>query len=302
MVLTGFPGGIAIGDAESVFDVVPGLPGIGTLRVAADVVAEETVTIGTDVFRVAVVLTDSTEDAANGELNNTDEDVVITFPAHGLIGGDLVGCQSELAVVTNVLGPNRIALHRGVSGTTIAAHADGQTLLTEAEPGDGGIAVGMGATLTPTVFTARLVADINNRGTTRVTAQLIDVNTIALYTSAVRGSGDVRPTVESIATTETLDGSGNAFDAATLSGGRVSSPVIPVVIVPTAVEVTEGKIRRYFPGTPEVLLTLVSTVSTGAAVVWDGAVTVAGGRVTWDNAGSVDWAATSRVLAFVALK
>src|SRR5205085_2420320 len=79
-----------------------GVPASQILRVPANVVAAETVTVGADVYRVAAVATAAPGSAVviGNELNNTyDEHQFVSLPTHGLSIGDLLRCQNEIMVV-----------------------------------------------------------------------------------------------------------------------------------------------------------------------------------------------------------
>lgn len=303
MAGTRFEGeGVAIGSGAPIVSA-GGTPHSGLLRVAVDVVAAQTVVIGPDTYRVAVVNTDSTKDTSGGEFNNTKAELHnVTMEAHGRVIGDLIRVESEIMVVTGVPRANALHLKRGVSGTTIAAHADALDIFVEAAGGGGGIGVGLVTTLTPTAFVAALVPDINNRGSAAVVAAAMAAAGPVLVTAAKSRGGPVAVGSEGVAyaTTETLAGAGNAWDAATLGGGSDAFIPAMISIVPTAAQVTEGKI--YIPTpfvSPQVVGAFVFTTTTRAYVAWAGAVTILGNVIILDNAGGVDWAATDTILLWV---
>lgn len=92
-----------------------------------------------------------------------------------------------------------------------------------------------------------------------------------------------------------------AVSAAAAYRGRKATastgPVAPAIVamVPTAVEVLTGNLHVVFPFTPAAVLIDVRVTSTGARKAWDGGYTITAGRVTLDNSGSTDWAATDTV-------
>lgn len=297
------PNGIFLGD-NAYLDVahMPGLCAASILRVAANVASGETVTINNTVFRVAVAQTNSGQVTANGELNNTQTITpYVTIPSHGLVAGDVILVGSEFMAVKQKINANVVSVYRGVSGSTIAAHADGVAIFTEAVPGAGNLGVALGATLTPTAFTAALVADINDsrRCTEPVMAILTSVNEVRV----VSADRDVRhgtlvpiAATTTYATTETLAGAGNAWDAAAMAGGVLPGPQVTVYHTPTAAEVTANAFSLTFPF-PIVAVARVKviTISTQAAKAWNGATTVTGNNVIVDNSGATDWAATDQV-------
>ncbi len=71
--------------------------------------------------------------------------------------------------------------------------------------------------------------------------------------------------------------------------------------VVTGQNVTDGSIDMYVGHIdgPTTAIVQVRTAA-GAAVAWDGVVTVGGGKVTVDNSGATDWAATNVIHVIVA--
>ena len=300
--VTGLPNGVHFGDPDyEALTKSPGLPSQGILRVAANIAAEETVTIGADVYRVAVVNTDSTIDTANGELNNTNPEAVVTMAAHGLVGGDLIRVENEIMeVMFAPVSANKIHVRRGVSNTTIAAHANGTSIYTEATPGGGDIAVGVVTTLTPTVFTAALVDDINNRGRGNYLATLINANTVHVCTANKPGGDPVPFGGTAIAVAEDMGGAGNAWDEATLVRGRSSSIPVLITVVPQSEEVTAGRIDIMLPWEPTVLGCFIQVTATRDVAAYNGTITVTGNRITLDNSSTSDFAITNTIFLFVA--
>ncbi len=281
----------------------------GILRVAADVVNGETVVIGSDTWEVDVINSDSGIDTASSEFDNTDDPIVVTVTAHGWVVGDLIRVESEYMRVIRVNSVDSVSLKRGVMGTTVAAHADATDIYESDDIGAviaaGNIPLGLDATLTPTVATDALIASINDEDGSddqgaSVEAVDIDTDTILIVAKA-------RGTVV-LATTETLAGVGNAWDAATMTGGAAASSRQLAIYarVPLAAEVTKGDMIFPLDFDPIVVLVQVVTTATGVPVAWVGAalVTVASGDapayVTVDNAGAVDWATTDTVYLLAA--
>ena len=132
-----------------------------------------------------------------------------------------------------------------------------------------------------------------------VKAYDIDTDTvaIALCDKPAKNCGVPIASDATLAVSETL--TNGAFDAANITGGL--DPYIPMVlkIIPSAAEVTEGKIVRVFPFTPIVDQVLVRTTATMAELAWDGAATVTGNLLVLDNAGAVDWSASTTITVFV---
>ena len=158
----------------------------------------------------------------------------------------------------------------------------------------GRIAVTAQADDTPAEVTNALIAAINASGTENVLAIDIDANTILLVSADTPG-GSVVGSGSAIATTETLAGSGNAWDAATMVAGANSGHVVMQSRVPSAAEVTDGSMQFAFPFTVGHVHAEVRVTATGVVVAWVGALTKTGNVVALGNGGAVDWAATDTV-------
>ncbi len=296
--------------ANGIYDLIPqdgsiqrglmiGLPmctagqrAVNTLRVAADVVGGEKVTVGVDVMEIEILTTDSTDVTAGGSFNQATGPITVlaaTYPHLLTALGTLILVESE--VMRLVATGTSLTYSRGQSGTTAAAHANATAIYI----GDGiaagsTIAVGMGGTLTPTDFTPALVADFNALGVSPITMTAISVNEILLTADDIG--------VLATACTETLAGSGNAFNAATMYGGKAQAFTNYSVQqrVPLAQEVTLAHMQFSFGFTPAFVTVRVCATATPAKdKLWDGGITISGGLVTLDEAGSVDWATTDTV-------
>ena len=112
----------------------PGHAAHNVLRVAADVVDAEDVTIGADVYEVEVVNTDSTDNTKTGDFNNTTDALtvlgaVVTYPNIAFVVGLFITIDTEILEVTAVT-VNDVVFDRGVFGTTTAVHADDVSIFT----------------------------------------------------------------------------------------------------------------------------------------------------------------------------
>ena len=208
---------------RTIFTEMPGRPSQNVLRVAANIAEDETVTIGADVYDIEVVNTDSTDTSGALFTNTTDPLTVDITALTALVAltpakGDLWRLENEIVRITKVVG-NLITVERGVSGTTTASHGDVAVYVGDGINAASTIAVGVVATLTPTVFTAALVDDINNNGTEFVVAVLISVNEILVQTAVIPG-GDPEASAAETATTEDMGGTDNAWDGATMTAGE----------------------------------------------------------------------------------
>jgi hypothetical protein len=273
----------------------PGRKAVNVLRLAGNVASTETVTIGSDVYEINIVNTDTTAVTAGGEANNTTNPIQLTCAAHGRSVGDLVRIENEILKVLGVPTVNTMLLSRGHSGTTAAAHANGVAIYVAATQATAGrLEVGMVATLTPAVASVALAAVINADGTAAVTATKISDNEVLLASDSV---GAVV-----LACTETLATANNAWANATMYGGRAAGQrhFVMQSRVPTATEVALDDMHFCFDFAPTVIAALVRVTATpGVLKAWDGGVTVTGNRVTLDNGGSTDWATTDTVVLIV---
>jgi hypothetical protein len=140
-----------------------------------------------------------------------------------------------------------------------------------------------------------LLASINLNTAHPIVARKISANELQILADRVG--------VLTLACTETLTGTNNAWAAAAMYGGRAKRSRRHVVVsrVPTAVEVALGNMHFELSFTPsQVIVRVKPTATPNAAKAHDGGVTIDGTHVTVDNAGSTDWATTDtiEVLAF----
>lgn len=270
----------------------PGRRAIDVLRLANNVASTETITIGSDVYEINIVNTDTTEDTADDELNNTTNPVNVTIAEHGLVAGDLIRVENEIMKVLGVVSEDVVAVRRGHSGTTNAAHADGENIYKAGTPATGSRKeVGLVTTLTPTAAGAAIAAVINSDGTEAVTATVIGNNEVLI------AADDVGAVV--LACTETLGGANNAWSAAAMYGGRAAGQRNLSIQkrVPTATEVALETMHFMFSFTPTLVIPLVRVTATpGLLKAFDGAVTISGGRVTIAADGATDYAETDDVI------
>lgn len=289
---TGFPGGIKLSESDgAVLNHIPGLPAMGILAIGANVVAEDTFTIGQETLRIAVVNTDSTEGVAAGGLTADASDDYVEFAGHGLLGGDLIRIGTE---IMRVLVPleHGVVVKRAACGSTIGAHAADADIFTEATPGAGDIAVGVVTTLTPTAATPRIVASFNEETRQNYAAIAVGNNRADFITTLVAGDAS-KPSASADDATldETASSGSNLWDRATMSGGRVAGLQMTVIRTTAAADVSNADVRVYFPFVPIVEFVELYTVADRVRKAYDGAVSVVGNAVVLDNSGSVDFAA-----------
>ena len=269
-----------------------------TLHGGAAVVDGDDLVIGATTFEFDVIATDTGVNTASGELNNTTDPVNVTIAGHGLSVGAMLRVESEFMVVTVVVDANILTVHRGVSGSTIATHADALDIfIGEVAPANVIVGV-LAAALTNADWTDALIADVNDsvRSSENVLAVDIGVDEVLVVASDVPG-GTPQVGVIALTTTETFFNATNDWGAATMAGGRASSLQTRVsqTRVPTANEITLGNMHFQFDFVPIVIDIAVRVTATGIVTSWNGGFTITGNLVTLDNDGATDWAVTSTV-------
>lgn len=269
----------------------------GVLRLALNVANGETITIGGDVFEVDIVNTDSSDNASGGDFNNTTDPLEVELDAVAYVNlsgalsvGDLVRMETEIMKVTSIRSLH-VTFARGRCGTTAATHVDTTDIyISDSAPTN--IPVGLVTTLTPTVFSAALVDEINSgAGSVAVSAVAFDVNTVLI-------AGDAAA-VSTIATTETLAQAGNEFDETTFLYGAAADHkrMIAGAHVPSSEEATAAEILIPLPFNGARAMVTCFTTSTGATVLWNGdilLVDAAAGAPAYlnlNNDGAQNWTA-----------
>lgn len=279
------------GDAlHQLSDAAAGHYDVGYLRLAADVADRETITIGEDSFELVSYATDSTE--VTSAFDNTNAEVTETATAHGFAVGDILRIENEFVLVTAVGSANTFTASRGYAGSTIASHADataiykkGATALTA-----GKITLPIGATLTPAAAGPQIATGIQALNNAGFSAEY-DTNWVAVFRPSKDGT---------VAVSETLGGTNNAWDAATIGGGvsRGATKWAVAKLAAAAADVTRGYLKFKFPFAPTWARVSVQTAA-GVAKAWDGAYAISSSTVKVDNSGTTDWAATDVVVVEV---
>lgn len=183
------------------------------------------------------------------------------------------------AVVTALAG-GTAGNSMAVSTDVVGASWDGVTLGTTVA----------GVDPTAGEATTALVSAITASTTEAIAALRVSANEVVVSANAV---GAVV-----LACAESMGGSNNAWAASAMYGGRAVGPRTVEIQnrVPLAVEVAVDNMHFYFSFTPAAVEVFVEPTSTpGALKLWNGGATISGGRVTLDNGGNVDWAATDTV-------
>ncbi len=279
-----------------------GAPMRNILRVASDVISAETVTIGADVYEVEIVNTDSTDNTANGDFNNTTNPLAVTgavarYANCTLSVGKLIRIQNEILRVTANNGAD-VTFARGASGTTVATHADAQDIYVgNGIAGGSTVAVGLVTTLTPTAFMPALVWDINHAGTLHRKATQITVNHMLLESADAVG-GTVAADTVATTCTETLTGTNNAWAASAMFDGKAAGARKLSLFTHTVLQVEVDLDLLVIP-VAFVPVGFIAQVYSSAGVfkgtLSDG-ITIVSNRIQYDFAGSTNVVATDKVV------
>ena len=197
----------------------PGHPAgglVGVLEVEDDVVDGETVTIGSDVYQIDIINTDSTDNTAGGLWNNMTNPLIVDCTGLAgvltLVEGDLLRIGTEIMKVTDVnIDGVTYTFARGRCGTTPASHADVEDIYISDAPGMLDIPIGLVTTLTAIAFATAAEEEIEAES-----SHLVQVE----VTTPGTGDRNLEVTVPAatalLTTAETLSGAGNAWQALTV--------------------------------------------------------------------------------------
>jgi hypothetical protein len=190
---------------------------VGILDLEANVATLETVTIGTDVYEVDVIATDSTADTAAVDFDNVTDPLTIDLAAAGyaafralVVNHDLLRINNEIMYISALAGTT-FTFQRGWSGTTIAVHAVGQDMYVSNHAGAPGTDtyVGFNATFTPAVAGPAFEDVINSAILARDYTAYWSAGLLQLEITS-----DAQHAL--MTTAETLAGALNAWQAATI--------------------------------------------------------------------------------------
>ena len=319
-----------------------GTLGVNHLGIAAAVENGETVTIGGDIFEVDTVGDESTLTAGNISVDLSGGSTVasqgtltiaepVTADDTMTIGASVYTFKAGATALALQIGlgadeaATKLAIVAAINGTddfntanasvTAAAFATDDCVLTAIVPGTVGDAI-----VTTETFThASNIFDAATLGTTTAGVDPTAAEAVTAFAAAFLA----RPTLEGYAEgttgvtvietkesggpsalTETLAGSGNAWQGANMIGktdptGADSN--LPGLVSRAAIagEVTDGFMTFGFGGDVSTVLVQVRTAA-GVVKAWDGAIVISGRAVRLSNAGSVDWASTDIVTLSVA--
>jgi hypothetical protein len=280
-----------------------GAPMRNQLRVASNVVSAETVTIGADTHEIEIVNTDSTDDVANGDFNNTTNPLTVSgavarYPNCPMAVGSLLRIQNEILRVTYNDGVD-VTFQRAACGTTAATHANGQNMIIGDGVVAGNIALGLVTTLTPTVFTPALAANINDAGTVKVKATAASNNELLIESASAPG-GAIVESDDALACSETLTGSNNVWANATMVDGKekLARKVAMFTHTVTATEVAFDVLRLSLPFNPAGFIVQAYDANGVFKGTLSDAITVVGNRIQYDFTGSTNLVATDKVTVF----
>jgi len=289
-------------------------------------VDREFFTIGTaaagddDIYAIVDLSTDSLDDILTF-WNNTDQEVVQTGITTGLLTvGDYVAVELEIALVTSVVtgATDTVGFYRGVAGTTIVAHATGTDPIEiqEATALVAGHIVVPSVAVTAVAGLAALAAIVGQNTLVGRGPLHLDIPSNA-FGNVVVGQPKIKnPSWRFVAVNattgylfSTVGGSravtlaeahaNHTWSATPTYNGRNANANISLHEgrVPTAEEVTAGLLVVHLNFEPTGASVYVTTTADGLVEAWDGVITLdrVNNLVLLDNAGLVDWAATSTV-------
>jgi len=255
-------------------------------------------TVDAEVYELSVVATDTTVNTADDELNNTNGFAVVTITAHGLSVGDLIRVEDEIMKIIEVIDVNTVRVSREHSGTTIAAHADGEDILKAAAAATAGAKeVGLGADVTNASVTTALAAVIDAETNIGLNAEKIADDELLVALSA--GAQNALAVSTDFSNGTWLTG------ANMVAGVNPNDSVGPMVVqsrVPLANEVAAAKMHFVLPFAPVYVGVLVTVTATGVQKVWDGLITIVGNRVTLDDGAATEPFAATDTIRLVALQ
>lgn len=253
-----------------------------------------TVTIGSKVYTFQTVLTNVDGNvfigaSADASLTNLASAINLTTGA----GTTYAAATTANAALTTA---GAVTAHAIVITATVAGVAGNSIASTETSAHLAFDAVTLGTTtagVDPTVTqTATAIALAINNHASDYGAEKISANEVLIEKSTVG--------VDTRACTETLAGANNAWTSATMYGGLPAQTkrISVQKRVPLAQEVTLGTMHFVLPFVPTYVRAFARVTSSGLDKLWVGATIQSGNRVTLDNSGATDWAATDTVYVY----
>lgn len=261
----------------------------GTLQFSSQPADGDTVTIDGKVYTFQTTLTDvnghvfrganATEArdnlvAAINLASGTGTKYATSTSKHTTVTAAASGADMVVTAIAGGTAGNAIATTKTSPGSHIAW--DGSTLGTTTA----------GVDPTASDVGTAFAAAVNASATEHVAAEKISANEVVV---SARATG-----VKTLACTETLSGSNNAWAAANMYGGDSggAKQIFKGSRVPNATEVALGNVHFLLPFVPTVVdVRVYVTATPGVAVAWDGTFTIDSSkkRATVNNGGGTDW-------------
>jgi len=278
----------AINAVEAGFVKMPGTLANALLRMSGVYVDGDEFTIGTDIFRIDPIATDSTDDTGGGLWNNVTDPLTVAmaaaqYPVIGVGGtgplklGELVYINTEYLRVTVIAG-NNVTFRRGAGGSAIGAHANGVHIMVSAARPITHIPIGVQADFSIATVTPIFASSINEPAgaagqSADVTAMSLEAGVVMLVVAEIAG-------IMVLATTQVS--TNGLWDNAIMRRGAaaVMKQVYRTTVVPDTEEVTAEKIYIPLPFAPSTVLVRVlvtadgkelETAAANAVQKWDGA-------------------------------
>ena len=263
----------------------------GTLTLADNAAADETVVIGDRTYTFKATLTAANQVKVGATASDSIDNLIAAI--NGAAGaGTTYGTGTVAhALVTAAAGAGDTmvvtAKTKGTAGNSIASTE------TMGDGSWGAANLAGGVDPTASEFTTAFTAAVNSAGI-GIAAVRATANAVVIYASKI-------DQLTASATTETLSGSNNAWSAATLARNVAEEQAAGVVIssrVPNATEIAVQTMSFVFTFEPAAVVVQIRT-SAGALKAWDGAVVVSDNVVTLNSSGSTD-IATDDVVTVIA--
>jgi hypothetical protein len=283
----------SISDGKLLSSIVkdPGAYATGVLRMSGVYEDGDEFTVGTDIFLVDAITTDSGDDTEGGFWNNVTDPLTVTmtaalYPVIGVAGtgallpNELVYIGTEYLRVTAIAG-NDVTFRRGACGSTPAAHANAVSIYVSGTRPISHLPVGVQADFAVAVVTPKLVAAILEPAGAVAQSQLVTATSLDAGVELLLVAKALGP----LALPTTQVSTNGLWDNATMDHGAVAATrqIFKASIVPSANEVAGEALYIPLPVPPtSVLVRVVVTadgkeLETAAALdvqKWDGAVTV----------------------------
>ena len=268
----------------------PGALANSVLRMSGVYVDGDTFTIGTDVFEIDPIATDSTDDTAGGFWNVVTSPLTVAMPAasYAVLGvggtdaltvGELVYINTEYLRVTAIVG-NDVTFRRGAGGSAIAAHVNATNIMVSAVR-TAVLPVGVQADFAVATVTPILAATINEpAGAVGQSADVVAASVEAGATMLV-----IAEAVGAVVLATTQVSTNGLWDNAIMRRGAAAGvkQIYRTAIVPDAEEVTAELLYVPLPFTPTTVLVHIlvtadgkelETAAAAAVQKWDGAMTI----------------------------